>query len=44
MKLALVAFLVLGILGLAAWLIVTGHPWFATLFILLAASCSYKES
>lgn len=33
-----------GGLGIGAWLVVAGHPWFAILVFILVAATSFKES
>jgi hypothetical protein len=39
-----IAFLILGILGMAVYLIMNGHPWWGAFFVLIAASVRDTES
>jgi hypothetical protein len=39
-----IAFLILGILGMAVYLIMNGRPWRGAFFVLIAASVRVTES
>lgn len=44
MKYWALAFLVLGILGMAVFLIMNNHPWWGAFFILIAASVRIRDT
>lgn len=41
--LAVIVVVILGMLGIGAWLIIEGHPWFGFLVIIMAGGARYHS-